>query len=110
MASIANTGLTLGSIFGAITTTANTISNTLDAVNNGVGMLNKVVTDASKRQTIDSVIDMDQYLHNALTSKAQSEAENLVKLDQWMNEDAGRKTHFTTTYDRLANLFNETKE
>lgn len=104
---VSNTGMTLGSIFGAITTTANTVSNTLDALNNGVGMLNKVVTDASKRQQIDSVIDMDQYLETALVSKAQAETEQLVRVDAWLAEDASRKAHFNKTYDRLAGLFKD---
>lgn len=107
---LSNTGMTIGSIFGAITTTANTVSNTLDAINNGVGMLNKVVTDASRRQNIDSIIDMDQYLENALVSKAQVETEQLVRVDAWLAESTERKVHYTKTYDRLAALFKDKAE
>jgi hypothetical protein len=102
--------MTIGSIFGAITTTANTVSNTLDALNNGVGMLNKVVTDASRRQAIDSVIDMDQYLENALVTKAQSETEQLVRVDAWLAESAPRKVHYENTYNRLSALFKDKTE
>lgn len=108
--SMSNTGMTLGSIFGAITTTANTFSNSLDAVNNGVGMLNKMVTDAAQRQSIDSKLDMANYKKLAIQTKSQDLATSRLQAKTWMAQSPDHASMYEQAFSELNSLFEEAKQ
>lgn len=102
---VSNASMTLGSILGAITTTANTFSSSLDALNSGVGMLNKTVTDAAKKQSIDSIIDMEVYQSNAIETKSQQLAESRKKVLEWCAQSDQNSSLYSTAYNQLSALF-----
>lgn len=52
MAQVSTATGTLGSILGTVTTAATTVTRTLDAASNSVGMLNAFVSKAAREQSI----------------------------------------------------------
>jgi hypothetical protein len=93
--------MTLGALFGAITTTANTVSNSLGAINDGVEMLNKTISDASKRQQISSKQDMAAFKEQYALETAQRVQEFHDTLEDWMEQRPNRREKFQQTYDRI---------
>jgi hypothetical protein len=97
----ATSRMTLGALFGAITTTANTVSNSLGAINDGVEMLNKTISDASERQQISSKEDMAAFKVTYSLESTQRVQEFQDTLEDWMEQRPGRREKFQDTYNRL---------
>lgn len=93
--------MSLGALFGAITVASNTISNTLGAINDGVEILNKTVSDASERQQHTSKEDMAAFKETYSLESTQRVQEFHDTLEDWMNQRPGRAEKFQATYDRL---------
>lgn len=94
MASIANTRATAGSILGAVSTIATTVSSTFDAANQAIGMLNTTVSDASYRQKKRSEYDMAIF---EITLKEEKEKELAIsrkEIGKWMSEDSVNESLF----------------
>jgi hypothetical protein len=107
MTTVASTRMTLGALFGAITTTANTLSNSLGAINDGVEMLNKTIADASKRQQISSRQDMAAFKEQYALETAQRVQEFHDTIGDWIDQRPGRAEKFQATLERLQNSIDE---
>jgi hypothetical protein len=103
----ATSRMTLGALFGAITVTANTVSNSLGAINDGVEMLNKTISDASKRQQISSKQDMAAFKEQYALETAQKVQEFHDSIEDWIDQRPGRADKFQATLERLQNSINE---
>lgn len=101
---IANSRMTFGSILGAVQTSAVTITSTLDAANKAVGMLNKVVADASERQATRSILDNAIFKKTLHQEKAQELAESRIAALQYAKQSAEHGTQYQSAYDELAAL------
>lgn len=97
----ATSRMTLGALFGAITVTANTVSNSLGAINDGVEMLNKTISDASKRQQISSRQDMAAFKEQYALETAQRVQEFHDTITDWIDQRPGRADKFQATLARL---------
>lgn len=106
--SVATSRMTLGALFGAVTITANTLSNTLGAVNDGVEMINKTISDASERQKITSKFDMAAFKEQTALETAQRVQEFHDQLGDWIDQRPERADKFKATYDRLLASIAET--
>lgn len=102
--SIANSRMTFASILGAVQTTANTATNTLQAVNQGVGMLNKFVSDASHRQDVRSTLDNAIFEKTLHQEKAQELAESRLQQLQYAAQSKEHATQYQSAFDELATL------
>jgi hypothetical protein len=93
--------MSLGAIFGAVSTAANTLSNTLGAINDGADMLNKTIADASERQRISSKQDMAAFKETYALETAQRVQEFHDTISDWVDQRPDRAVKFQSTFDRL---------
>ena len=100
--SIANSRMTFASILGAVQTSANTITNTLQAANQGVGMLNKLVSDASHRQEVRSKLDNAIFAKTLHQEKAQELTESRLQVLQYCKQSTEHQTQYQSAFDELS--------
>lgn len=101
MASIATSRATVGSIFGAVTQAATTVSSTFDAANKAVGMLNTTITDAAERQQIRSKLDMAIFEKTLHQDKAKELAESRVELKKYMSTSTDHAECYQKAFEEL---------
>lgn len=106
MSATANSRMTLAAILGTVQTTAHTITSTLDAANKGVGMLNKLVSDASSRQNVRSELDNHIFQATLHQEKAQELTESRRRVDDYINQSARHKELYSAAFDELATVLN----
>lgn len=104
MAATANARLTAAALLGTVTTAASTVTNTFDALNKGIGMLNTAVNDAAFRQDKRSKIDRHLYVNNLIRDTAQQEAEANVRADEFLANNPKAAEHFKASFDELTTL------
>ncbi len=104
MANIANTRVTVGALLGTVTTAASTVTNTFDALNKGIGMLNTAVNDAAFRQDKRSKVDRHLYVNNLIRDTAQQEAEATVRSQEFLDNNPKAAAHFKASFDELTEL------
>lgn len=80
---VANTRMTMGSIFGMITTAASTVTATLAVVNDGVDMMSNSVSDMKEQQLIRSKEDMAVYEEEYATLTAKRFSETLLSVQEY---------------------------
>lgn len=103
---VANSRMTFASVLGAVQTSANTITSTLNAVNAAVGMANKFVSDAAERQGVRSTLDNAIFTKTLHQEKAQELTESRLAVLQYTKQSAQHAEHYTTAYNELASLLN----
>lgn len=106
MASTASSRMTLAALMGTVQTTALTITNTLDAANKGVGMLNKLVTDASGRQEVRSKLDNKIFEATLHQEKAMELTESRRRIDDYIVKSPRHKELYQAAFDELAAVLN----
>lgn len=97
----ANSRMTLGAIFGALQTTAATITNVLNAVNDGVGMINSTVADAAERQEKRSDYDMANYEKVIHAEKALELDQSRDNIKKYTSQSAAHEEGYQSAYDEL---------
>ena len=102
MSNQANARATLAAVLGTIQTTAHTVTSTLDAANKSVGMLNKLVTDAAKRQDVRSKLDMAIFTATVHQEKAQELTESRINVDNYVAKSPRHKELYQSAYNELA--------
>ncbi len=83
---MATSRVTFGSILGSINAAATTVQTSFDAANKGVGMLTRLVTDASEKQNARSKYDMANFYNSLHEEKVKERASNRAELLKWMEE------------------------
>lgn len=76
---MASARMSLGSIFGAVSQTAGTITSTLETVNHAVGMANEAISNMAIQQKVRSKLDNAAFEATVLIEKSKELAE--VTLD-----------------------------
>ena len=99
----------LGAIMGTVTTTANTVTSTIDAANKGVGMLNKMVSDAADRQQTRSVLDNHIYTATLHQEKAKELTESRLEVKKFMSQSDDHADMYQTSFQELASILNPTQ-
>lgn len=99
--SIATGRMTLGSIFGAITSTANAVTTTVEAINDGVGMLNRTISVAAEKQRIETEFDMAEYAEQYALQTTLRARQFQVSMESWMTRTPDEVTKFDETHKRL---------
>ena len=80
---MATSRATIGSLFAAVQATANTAVSVVNAVNDGVSMINRTVDDMSRRQEVRSVADLADYEDNYIAAKAKETTEARLEIAKW---------------------------
>lgn len=102
--------IALGSIMGAIATTANTVTGVLDAANQGVGMLNHIVVTAAKQQKDRSILDADDFQEYMVRDKAMQNTLSLKAVKEFIEQDEFNKVNYEESYQRYSKLLGRTKD
>lgn len=100
----ANSRMTLGSILGAIQTTANTVTASLNAVNEGVGMVNKTVSNAAQRQEVRSKLDSAIFEKTLHQEKAMELTESRMVIRDYRKKSDDHSSMYETAYSELHEL------
>lgn len=96
----------LGAIMGTVTTTAQTVTSTIDAANKGVGMLNKMVSDAAERQQTRSVLDNHIYTATLHQEKAKELTESRRTVDEYIKQSPRHAELYSSAFNELASILN----
>lgn len=104
MASSANVRVTGAALLGTVTTAASTVTNTFDALNKGIGMLNTAVNDAAFRQEKRSKVDRHLYVQNLIRDTAQAEAEATVRSEEFLKNKPAAAKHYEASFNELSEL------
>lgn len=98
---VANSRMTLGSVLAAVQTSANTISNTLNAANSAIGMVNTFVESAASNQKLRAKADSLNFKHRLIEEKAMETTEARIQIDSYCKQSAAHKQHFQSAFDEL---------
>lgn len=98
---VANSRMTLGSVLAAVQTSANTVSNTLNAANSAIGMVNTFVESAASNQKLRAKADSLNFKHRLIEEKAMETTEARIAIDTYCAQSATHKSHYQSAYDEL---------
>lgn len=105
----ANSRMTLGAVLATVQTTANTLTNTLDAANKSVGMLNKLVSDAAGRQDVRSKLDNAIFEKTLHQEKAKELSESRRTVDAYLEQSPRHRELYEAAFNELAAILNPPK-
>jgi hypothetical protein len=101
---VANSRMTLGSVLAAVQTSANTISNTLNAANSAIGMVNTFVESAASNQKLRAKADSLNFKHRLIEEKAMETTEARIAIDTYCAQSPTHKQHYQSAYDELSSF------
>lgn len=104
-----STRLTIGALLNTVSTTANTVTNTLDVVNKSVGMLTAFVDNASENQKSRIAADRKIFLRSLINEKSTEVAHMNLKAEVFMRQSADHKAHFESAYKMFEELLDPAK-
>lgn len=104
MATTATARLTVGAIFGAISTAALSITSVLDATTDGVGMIHTFVNDAATKQSIRSVVDMDGFESALQDEQAQIMTSRQLGILEFRRQSKDHDELYTDNHARIGKL------
>jgi hypothetical protein len=99
---MATARLTIGSVFGAVSATANTLTTTLTAANQAAGMLNVYVNEAAVKQGKRSEADLESYIDDLLAEKAEESAERTMRANAYCDRSPVHAAAFNEAHARYA--------
>lgn len=98
---MATSRATVGSIFAAISATANTAVTVVNAADKAVNTLTRVVDDMSRRQIIRSKWDQATYESSYELEKTKEIVQQKIEITKWCAEEEGRDELFQSTLESL---------
>lgn len=101
---MASSRLTFGAILQTVSTTANTVTATLDAANKGVGILTAFVDKASTEQRIRHIADKEVFIENLVQEKAEERAIANIKIEKFIAQSAEHHKHYSSAYEKFTEL------
>lgn len=96
--------LTFGAMLSTVQTTANTVTATLDAANQAVGMLTAYVSEASANQKIRQVADREVFIENLIMEKSEERALANLKVEKFIAQSAQHRKHYGEAYEKFTEL------
>lgn len=110
MASTASARLTVGALFGAVTTAANSVTALLDVTTDGVGMISTFVGDAATKQSLRSLVDMHGFEAALQEEKAQEMSVRQMDILKFVNQSADHKVFYETNYNNIGKILADRKQ
>lgn len=99
---------TLAAAFGTLTTAANTVTSTFDAINDGIGMLNSTVKDARSKQSQRQLASQASFTDQLIRDMSRQEAEADLKELEFINKSADHKAAYEKHFERYSVLLKPT--
>lgn len=101
--------LTFGAILSTVQTTANTVTNVLDAGNAAVGMLNAYVTQAADNQRIRQIADKETFIEDLIREKAMQQATQTLKINKFTSQSTEQSEAYEAAYATYQKLLRTEK-
>lgn len=98
---MANSRMTISAVLGMVQSTAQTITNSLNAVNDGVEMINNAVSDAAERQQIRSDNDMAMYESVYIAEKALELDQSRDHIRSYISQSEQHKSGYESALTEL---------
>ena len=105
--SISNARMSIGAIFGSITATAVAVTNTIDTLNDGIGMLNLTVSDAAYAQKLRSTAERHSLKATILEEKSKERTIHQENIQNWASENPIRLASYQENYNQLQDLLKD---
>ena len=96
----------LGSLFGTVSTAANTLTSTLDAATKGIGMANAAVTSMAQKQAVRIKLDEAIFQATVHQDKAQELASSRIRMKTFMDQSKAHKDAYLEAYQELEAVLN----
>ena len=104
---MATSRVTVGAVLGAVETTATTLTNTLNALNMGVNMINASVKEASENQADQQKTDRKDFRDNLLREAAKAKSDANLKVIEYCKQSPKHAELYEAAYNEYAALFDE---
>jgi hypothetical protein len=99
--------MTLGAMFGAITNTADSVSNTFGTINTAVNMANAYVRNAAAKQTMDNKVDQATYKKKLIEQVSLEETERRIAIEDFTSKSARHQELFQTAMDDISKILQD---
>ena len=103
---MATSRATFGAVLTTISTTAATITETLQAANASVGMLNVAIQQAAINQKDRAVISRARFREELIRETSYEEANSTLRVTAFRAQSAAHDAAFQTSYARFSELLN----
>lgn len=100
---VANTSMTLGSIFGMVTTAANSVTNALAIANDGMDMMANSVDTMKKRQLHRNKVDNITFESSYIEQAAQVRSGQLLAIQEFRNKSEDHAAAFDSALAEITN-------
>ena len=104
MASVSTSRVTLGALFGTVTTAANTVSTTLAGIDKSAGMFNAAVENAAINQQIRHKLDRGTFERTYAMQKALELDSIEQEILNTVGNDPSRQASFNARLSELQEL------
>lgn len=102
--------ITFGAVLSTIQSSANTVTNSLDAVNTAIGMATAFVTSAADNQRIRTIADKETFIEDLIREKAFEQSASSLKVTKFMAQSAEHAEFYTSAYNKYATLLRGTTD
>ena len=104
-----NARFTLSTILGAVAATANAVTNTVGAINQGADMLNRSIDNAAKNQNLRLIKSQALYKEQLQHDAHQELAEITMAAITYRSKSEAHKAAYDDAVERLKDMFATTK-
>lgn len=104
----ANTRITIGALLGAVTTSANAVSQTLNVITDGIDMAQNTVSTLKANQIIRNKVDVINYENNYIEQAAQVRAGQKMQIQEFRKKSSDHATAFDAALDEIQKALNPT--
>ncbi len=101
---MATTKLTFSAVLGSVQATAATLTNTVEAANQSVGILTAFIRKSAKEQQLQHLVDEEVFTENLIRSSAEEETLSEIKIQQFCKQSKEHSEGFTKSYDKFTQL------
>ncbi len=106
---MATAKFTLGSILGAVSSTANSLVATLDVGNTLIEKAQLAATSSLKKQRVETILDEESFLEQLIRDKANEDAQSQRRVRDFCKQSPEDAQAYQSAYERFTKLVRETK-
>lgn len=101
--------MTFGTVLGTVSDAAVAVSTVLGTGIKGIQMLDQYVSDASDKQKLRSLVDMESFEVRLVEEIAMEDTERQLKLKEFMSKSQDTAELFKLNHDRITKLIADRK-
>lgn len=99
---MSNLKIALGSLLGAVSATGNATTGAINSFADGVGMLNKSISLASRKQSMDHIVELENHAATSITKGAIQAAETVLAGEAFKEKSGKHAALFDQYFDSLS--------